>query len=113
MLLNDADSGKSNWVSKSRDFQMLYDIRNSDNHSVLKHEIKQHFGAEILRNLGDQIAQDKKLKTCATFKSSFKFEFYVDAISDFKIRSTLAKLRLSAHTLQIETSVWATEMGFL
>ena len=38
MLLNDEDSRKSNWLLKSRDFKKVYDIRNSDNHSVLKHE---------------------------------------------------------------------------
>ncbi len=57
----------------------------------------------ISKNLNEQIAEDRKLKLYATFKLSFRFEFYLDTISDFKIRNTLAKLHLSAHTLRIET----------
>ena len=45
---------------------------------------------------------DNKLHLYASFKSNFRFEPYLDLLPDFKIRSTLAKLRVSAHNLQIE-----------
>ena len=103
MLVNDADSGQSNWVSKTRNLKSLYEIQNSDGHSIIKVKVKKHFESELLNKLNEHIAQDKKLKLYAAFKSSFKFEPYLDILSDFKVRSALAKLRLSAHTLQIET----------
>ena len=49
------------------------------------------------------ITQEKKLRTYALFKTTFKFEPYLDTLSDFTTRSSFAKLRLSAHSLQIET----------
>ncbi len=106
MLLSDADFGVSNWVSKTRDLLLRYDIKSTDNFLAIKHKIKQQFQVVMLKNLNEQIAEDRKLKLYATFKWSFEFEFYLDTKSDFKIRSTLAKLHLSAHTLQIETGTF-------
>ena len=103
MLANDAESGQSNWVSKARNLQLLYGIQSSDSHLNIKIKIRKYFELELLSKLKQHIAQDKKLKLYASFKSSFKFEPYLDILSDFRIRSVLAKLRLSAHTLQIET----------
>ena len=103
MLVDDADSGQSNWISKSRNLQLLYDIQNSDSHSLTKLKVKRHFEIQLLVQLNEHITQDKKLNLYASFKSSSKFEPYLDILSDFKVRSTLAKLRLSAHILLIET----------
>ena len=103
MLVADADAGYSNWVSTARDLASVYDIKNSDNNSVIKQKVQRHFQALIINNLASHISQDKKLKTFALFKSTFKFELYHDIFSDFFIRSNFAKLRLSAHNLQIET----------
>ena len=39
----------------------------------------------------------------ASFKTIYKFESYLDYIQDFTVRCILAKLRISAHNLKIET----------
>ena len=48
------------------------------------------------------MTDNKKLNLYASFKRNYKFESYLDYITNFTIRSTLAKLRLSAHNLHIE-----------
>ena len=103
MLVADADAGYSNWVSTARNLVSIYDIKNSDNNTVIKQKVQRHFQSSIINNLALHISQDKKLKTFALFKSTFKFEAYLDIFWDFGIRSNFTKLRLSAHNLQIET----------
>ena len=103
MLLYDAESNKVNWVSKARNLQSIYEFQNSDNNEIIKYKVRENFATEIRNKLNIHISEDKKLKLYASFKSSFKFECYLDLISDFNIRSALAKLRLSAHNLHIET----------
>ncbi len=102
VLVNDADLGQSNWVSRARNLQERYEIQQSDNRSIIKSKVRKHFESETLRQLREHIIKDKKLHLYASFKSNFKFEPYLDYITDFNIRSTLAKLRISAHNLQIE-----------
>ena len=102
MLVSDADSGCSNWVSTARNLQQVYDVQLSDNNSNIKTKVQQHFQSVIMGRLKEQIIQDKKLKTYAKFKTTYKFEAYLDTLSDFTERSCFAKFRLSAHNLQIE-----------
>ena len=103
MLANDADLGNSNWVSHARDLQQRYEIQQSDNKSIIKTKVRKHFETQILQCLNEHILENKKLHLYATFKTTFKFESYLDFLPDFNARSTLAKLRLSAHNLHIET----------
>ena len=101
MLLTDA--GCSNWVTTARSLASLYDINISDNYEIIKLKVRQHFQSYIMDNLNQHIIQDKKLKTYVLFKTTFKFEPYLDVLTNFSVRSNFAKLRLSAHNLQIET----------
>ena len=103
MLTKDSDSGNSNWVSIATSLQSLYDIKSGDSNSIIKFKVQQHFQSCIMEQLNQQLIQDKKLKTYALFKTTFKFETYLDIIPSFKVRSCLSKLRLSAHNLRIET----------
>ena len=102
MLSLDADFGHSNWVSQVRNLQDRYEIRITDNRTIIKAKVRKHFERQLLEKLKEHITDDKKLHLYASFKSNFKFEPYLDLLPDFKIRSTLAKLRVSAHNLQIE-----------
>ncbi len=102
MLANDAESGHSNWVSHVRELQIRYKIQQTDNRSMIKTKVRKHFESKLLKCLKEHITSNKKLHLYASFKSTFKFETYLDLLPDFNIRSTLAKLRLSAHNLQIE-----------
>ena len=103
MLTMDADSGNCNWVSIVRSLQALYDIKPSDSNFVINCKVQQYFQSCIMEQLNQHIIQDRKLKTYAIFKTTFKFETYLDIIPSFKVRSYLSKLRLSAHNLRIET----------
>ena len=42
------------------------------------------------------------LNLFASFKTTFKFETYLDFLTDFNVRSSFSKFRLSLHNLQIE-----------
>ena len=71
--------------------------------NVIKTKVIKHFGSEVLHRLNEHIAENRKLNLYASFKKIYKFESYLDYIQDFTVRCTLAKLRVSAHNLQIET----------
>ena len=103
MLLADSDLGKTNWVSIARSLVSHYNINISDNASMIKTKVYNYFQSLVINNLRHHILEDKKLKTYASFKSTFKFETYLDIFSDFNMRCCFAKLRLSAHNLHIET----------
>jgi len=102
MLIRDADSGCSNWISAARSLQLLYGVKSSDKIKDIKFKVRKHFESAAMLSLKDSISQDKKLKTYAMVKPNFKFETYLDVLTDFSERSYFAKLRLSAHNLQIE-----------
>ena len=103
MLIKDADSGVSNWVSIARSLMTLYRIHTTDNPTIVKSKVPSHFRSKIMENLKEQIILNKKLCTYASFKTVYKFEHYLDLIPSKKKRSNFAKLRLSAHNLRIET----------
>ena len=103
MLTKDADHGHYNWVSYARDLMVRYEIQQSDTRSNIKIKVINHFKAGVLHRLNDHITENRKLNLYASFKTNYKFEPYLDYITNFTVRSTLAKLRLSAHNLQIET----------
>ena len=103
MLTKDADYGHYNWVSHARDLRVRYGIQQSDTRLVIKTKVIKHFESEVLHRLNEHITEDRKLYLYASFKKIYKFESYLDYIQDFTVRCTLAKLRVSAHNLQIET----------
>ena len=57
---------------------------------------------EVLHRLHKHITENRKLKLYASCKKVYKFESYFDYIQDFTVGCSLAKLRVSAHNLQIE-----------
>ena len=102
MLVCDANSGHSNWVTSAKSLQVLYNVDVSDSKHSIKAKVRQHFHSKLIQILQEQISQDKKLKTYALFKTTINFEKYLDIIPDYKTRSCYSKLRVSAHNLQIE-----------
>ena len=103
MLVNDADHDHCNWVSNARDLQVQYKIQESDTRAVIKTKVISYFQSEVLKRLNMHRTENKKLNLYASFKTNYKFESYLDHIQDFTVRSILAKLRVSAHNLHIET----------
>ena len=103
MLIKDADYGHSNLVSHACDLRVRYGIQESDNRSVIKTKVISYFESEVLGRLNEHITENRKINLYASIKSIYKFESYLDYIQDFTVRCILAKLRISAHNLQIET----------
>ena len=83
--------------------RVRYGIQESDKRSVIKTRVISYFESEVLGRLNEHITENKKLNLYASFKTIYKFESYLDYIQDFTVRCILAKLRISAHNLQIET----------
>ena len=54
-----------------------------------------------MNNLNLHTAKDRK--SFVLFKTTFQFEPYLDVVAKFHERSSIAKLRLSAHSLAIES----------
>ena len=103
MLKKDADHAHYNWVSYAHDLRVRYEIQQSDTCSIIKYKIIKHFQSEVLHGVSEHITYNRKLNLYASFKMHYKCECYLDYIPDFTVRRSLAKLRLSAHNLQIET----------
>ncbi len=52
-----------------------------------------------------------KLRIYNTFKSTFEYENYLDYGSDFRQRKIVTKLRISAHSFEIEVGRHKTKNG--
>ena len=70
--------------------------------SVTKTKVIKHCESEVLHRLHEHITENRKINLYASFKKIYKFESYLDYIQDSTVRRALAKLRVSAHSLQIE-----------
>jgi hypothetical protein len=68
---------------------------------TLQHMYCQQWHSVISRTTADPTNGQNKLRTYMTFKSIFKFEDYLCLISNRTDRSSLTKLRISAHRLLI------------
>ena len=51
MLINDADSGVSIWVSITRSLMTLYSKHATDNSSIVKSKVSFHFRSNVMENL--------------------------------------------------------------
>ena len=71
--------------------------------STLRNKLKQEYERIFFQSIG----VSEKLNTVyAKVKTSYKIEDYLNEIRYFKYRSAIAKMRISAHTLPIETGRW-------
>ena len=103
MLINDANSGASNWVSTARSLIALYGVHKTDNLSSVKSKVIPYYRSKVMEDLKEWIVLNKKLCTYASLKNAYKFEYYLVVLSSEKTKSNVAKLRLSANNLTIET----------
>ena len=103
MLTKDADHGHYNWLSYAHDLRVRYEIQESDTCLNITIKVINHFKSGVLQRLNNHITENRKLNLYASFKTKYKSEPYLDYITNFTVRSTLANLRLSARNLHIET----------
>ena len=103
MLTTDAENAHYNWVSHARDLRVRYEIQQSDTRLVIKTKVNKYFESEVSHRLSKHITDNRRLYTYALFKTIFKFESYLAYKQNFTPRCLLAKPRVSAHNLQIQT----------
>ena len=94
MLQNDADHGHSNWVSHARDLQLRYEIEQLHTRAIINTKVISHFQSQALESLKKHSTENKKFNLCVSFKTTYKFDPYLDYIQDFTVRSIIAKLRI-------------------
>ena len=111
LLLEDCNDGKINWVSHVK---ALLDNFGFSNMSVNPIQVgpffHKFFKQRVIDNFTQQwhneVAIMHPLALYKHFKISIQLESYLNVLP-FKLRSALSKLRLSSHTLAIETGRYA------
>lgn len=105
---NLCENGKTSWVSSIYFAMKHFGIE--DLHSQernLANEVKSKAILEFKQHWSEKISNcantnSGKLRTYGKFKCIFKFENYLNSISDVTVRECFTKFRISAHKLQIE-----------
>ena len=64
---------------------------------------KQRLCDQYVQEWNTSITNQPKLDSYRLFKTEFKYEKYLDAVSNVSMRKEFSKLRLSSHCLEIET----------
>ena len=108
--IKDATEGNCMWLSNIRktleNNGMLYSFLNQyKNKPLFVHKkLFQILSDQFHQNAFEAIKnENSKLRTYAIFKTEIGIEGYLSEIKDYKLRTQVAKLRLSNHTLLIET----------
>ena len=106
------ETAKISWLSSIRNILTIYDFKNIwENNGTLN---IRKFISDLKNSLYNQYIidwkisvntnlNDSKLRTFVKFKRSFELENYLLTLKNFSKRSTLTRLRISAHDLRIET----------
>ena len=101
------NTGFRNWYTNVCELASSYNIdicsyKFSDaTKNQIKIKLRSHFIRNWMHDLQDEI-KFPILRTYRLIKNEFKFEPYLAAISKFKYRSAMSKLRASSHILEIE-----------
>ena len=106
----DTVEGKCTWLSNIRktletNGMLCFFLNQYENKPLcVNKKIFQTLSDQFHQNAFEKIKnENSKLRTYATFKTEIGIESYLLDIKDYKLRTQLTKLRLSNHTLLIET----------
>ena len=108
LALNDFNNGKKNWVSRVKyllDYFGYSDVFYNLNHSSVKSFqciFKQHVLDCFMQEWYGSLDQSVVLEEYRHFKHSFTYEYYLDVVP-YDIRFYITRIRLSAHSLRIQT----------
>ena len=97
--LIDASGGQS-WLTWLKFVCKMFGISHINTVSV--HDISSKIRSSFDSFWIDDINKNSKLRTYCTIKGNFRYEDYLDTLQ-FNERRLLAKLRLSSHSLKIES----------
>ena len=107
-------TGQDCWLTRVRQFETLLDIprhikfnKSSGKQltSVLKSKFDRHWIDKVneIKTTGSDPTDHNKLRTYKSLKSSFTCEPYITLVRNRNQRSSLTRLRVSAHNLAIES----------
>ena len=108
MLYRQEELGRVNWASHikaklfSLGFGMVWILQDVGNVVVFLSEVKQRLIDIAAQEWNSDLHESSKLKTLREFKSLLEPELYLECIKITIFRTALAKLRCSAHRLEIE-----------
>lgn len=107
-----AQTNQSTWLKSIQDTLDLVGLQELwNNHEDYSDDFPStRFKAQITNKFHDQweneishLNNESKLRTYKLFKTDLKFERYLEVVKDFEIRKNITRLRISAHSLYIET----------
>ena len=114
LALNDFNNGKKNWVSRVK-YLLVYfgysDVFYNLNHSSVKSFqciFKQRVLDCFVQEWYGSLDQSVVLEEYRHFKHSFTYEYYLDVVP-YDIRFYITRIRLSAHSLRIQTGRYGTK----
>jgi hypothetical protein len=108
-MLHDVVNGNVNWLTNVKflldrhGFSYVWDSPYIINQKHFVYVFKQCLIDSFIQEWRADIQKNKVLSLYHNIKHIFSMESYLVNINDFRLRSALTKLRISAHTLRIET----------
>ena len=78
---------------------------------MLERNLKHIFHFQWSNELNKNYHSGNKLRTYRSFKTDLKYEKYLDFELNYKKRKNITKLRISAHSLEIERGRYKTKNG--
>ena len=88
-LEQDDQNGQYNWVSQANSIKQAFDVSTNESVYRIKHKIKENYNEQLKQNIANCLSQRKKLRTYTQFKTTIKFEHYLEYIYNFSIRIKL------------------------
>ena len=108
--LQDCEKGLLNWVTSIKTllsqfgFNQVWLNPYSVDPNIFISAFKQRLIDNFIQTWKSDILTNRKLFLYNNFKCEFEYEAYLNIVRDKPLRQLLTKLRLSSHTLRIETS---------
>ena len=92
------------WFSCIKFILQQLNVNNLDqiNIDVIKRKLVSRYEDFWYSNISENAKNQGKLRTYFKFKSIFKREFYLNAITDIELRQSFTRFRISSHDLEIE-----------
>ena len=108
--LQDCEKGLLNWVTSIKTLLSQFGFNHvwlnpySVDPNIFISAFKQRLIDNFIQTWKSDILTNRKLFLYNNFKCEFEYESYLDIVRDKPLRQLLTKLRLSSHTLRIETA---------
>jgi hypothetical protein len=112
IAVDDCEKGLKNWALNVKEmlynngFGNIWEFQNTCNLKHFHKEFKQRLIDNFIQGWNVKLQNNKVLDLYTSFKTNFEYEFYLDYLST-DLRPYLSRLRLSSHSLRIQTGRYA------